>query len=337
MPQKILIGILVVFGVLMIIGVVIWMVIYFRTSKNNHEPQTTRLRVTNNCSEDLWVQQLNLPGNDTVIHIPKKTSHDYVVPDGGTTSTRLWPKTKCDATGKNCQTGQSQAPCPSKGCQPPFESKAEFTFGDLADPSARTAYDISFVDGYTLPISIIAKGSDAGTGNCQTLDCSGMVLSKCPTDDNLAGTTHIDLQVKDPTSGEVIACIGPCQYITQPPPWGMGKHDISVDPGLHMCCPTPCEYLKCQTGDACNCEATNCTGCTPTAECTWTNGCATSNTCSNSSDPKGIKNTKYYSTIKKICPHAYGYAYDDNPNNPTNVLMTCSAEDKYEVVFCPSS
>lgn len=340
--EKILIGVLVTIGVLVVVGVVVFAVMSGSPKKSNYTgngggggggDQPTRLRVTNNCSEDLWVQQLNLPG-DANVFVAAGKSYDYSVPDGGTPSVRVWPKTKCDSNGENCQTGQSQAPCPSSGCQPPFESKAEFTFGDITDASATTTYDISFADGYTLPVSILAKGVNVGEDACQILDCSGLTLDQCPSSDDLAGTTGADLRVKD-SLGKTIACIGPCQYTTQPAPWGLGDN-ISVDPALHMCCPTPCQYLSCQVGDPCNCAATNCSGCTPTSGCTWANGCATSDMCSNSSDPNSVKNTDYYSTIKKLCPRAYGYAYDDNPSN-TNVTMTCPASNQYEVVFCPSS
>ena len=292
--------------------------------------QKSRLRVTNNCSHDIWVQQINLPGDENVF-VPAGKFHDYDVPNYFTPSVRLWPKIDCDENGDDCRIGQSQPPCPPEGCSPPFDSKAEFTFGDVLDPNGTTTYDISFVDGYTLPISIIAKGDDVGNGSCQSLECSGLTLDKCPSDDSLAGTPA-DLRVKD-ASGKTVACIAPCQYAVQPSPYGIGV-DVSTEPALHMCCPTPCEYLDCQQGDGCDCASTDCSGCVPGEDCTWENKCATTDSCSSNSDPNGIKNTKYYSTIKKYCPNSYGYAYDDNPQN-TNVTMTCPAENMYEVVFCP--
>ncbi len=32
---------------------------------------------------------------------------------------RIWPKVGCGGDGQNCVFGQSSAPCPSGGCQPP--------------------------------------------------------------------------------------------------------------------------------------------------------------------------------------------------------------------------
>lgn len=328
-----------ILGILLLFVAVVIYIFYirFETPTSDSTPDTTpstqptRLRVTNNCSEDMWVQQLNIPGEETNILLKAGKSYDYNIPDSYTPAVRVWPKTGCDENGENCETGQSQPPCPQEGCQPPFESKAEFTFGDIKNSADTTTYDLSFVDGFTVPIKIIAKGQNIGQGVCKSIDGSKLTLDKCPTNDNLAGTPA-DLRVKD-SSGKTIACLSPCQYSTQPAPYGIGG-DIADDPALHMCCPTPCEYLDCQQGDACNCEETSCFVCIPNSECTWENSCATTDSCSDANNPKCVKNTDYYTTVKKYCPDAYGYAYDDNPKN-ANVTFVCPSVNQYEVVFCP--
>lgn len=337
--------IFIVIAILLVLAYVYWR-FYIRKDTGTGE-QYTRLRVTNQNSnkQTVWIQQLNIPDEPDIVMLEYGKSYDYNIPDEGVASVRVWPKTNCDDSGNNCSTGQSIPPCPNTGCQPPFESKVEFTFGDINSSTESTDYDVSFADGYTLPLKVIVKNASnndkAGDKSydakaydkslCRTLDFTDLTLDKCPTSDTLAGTKNVNLQVKD-DKGNVIACIAPCQKAVQPSPWGLGG-STSSDPGLHMCCPTPCNYIDCKVGDACNCAATSCSGCTPSSDCTWSNACATSDTCSDSSDPNSVVNTDYYKTIKKYAPYAYGYAYDDNPNNKTPVLMSCSTQTQYEVIF----
>lgn len=77
----------------------------------------------------------------------------YPIPDDGWNGL-FWPKTGCDDSGQNCAVGQSVQPCPNGGCQPPSETRVEFFYPPMGDP--RTIYyDVSLVDGYTLPMEII--------------------------------------------------------------------------------------------------------------------------------------------------------------------------------------
>lgn len=276
---------------------------------HDDKEQSTRLRVKNAGLKTIWIDNINL--NESLIKLGPNEYHDYNIPDSGLKSARVWARTGCKEDGTDCDTGQSMNPCPKDGCQPPFESKAEFTFAPINNKNDKTFYNISFVDGWTLPISILAKGSDVGKGECTNIDCSGLILDKCPSSDMLVG----DLQVKK--NGKIIGCMAPCQKARQPPPMGLGL-SIETEPAVHMCCPTPEKYLGPDKK--------------PTKECTWANACATSESCSDKSDPKSVVNTEYYKTIKNICPNGYGYAYDDNPNN-VPVLMSCSPDTKFEVVF----
>lgn len=330
----------IVLTVLVFIGWV-WYRYFYLKKKSSNGSQPTRLRVTNDSGADVWIQQMNIPDEPTVVKIENGKYYDYDIPDEGVPSVRVWPKTECDSSGNNCTTGQSQPPCPATGCTPPFESKVEFTFGDISDSTSTTDYDVSFADGYSLPVKVLVKN---GTSNvnlgtsvgdaaamCISLDFTGLTLDRCPTSDTLAGVSGVDLRVKD-NQGNIVGCMGPCQKTSQPAPWGLGYTDLSEDPSLHMCCPTPCNFLTCNVGDACNCAATNCQGCVPSANCTFANGCATSNSCGDSSDPNSVVNTDYYKTIKKYAKNAYGYAYDDNSSNPP-VLMSCPSIVQYEIIF----
>jgi len=65
----------------------------------------------------------------------------YNIPNSGWKG-RFWPKVDCDASGNNCGVGQSVNPCPSKGCQPPADTKVEFFFPSINGQNS-IWYDIS--------------------------------------------------------------------------------------------------------------------------------------------------------------------------------------------------
>lgn len=77
----------------------------------------------------------------------------FTIPDSGWAGS-FWPKTECDSNGQNCAVGQSVAPCPSTGCQPPADTKVEFFYPPINNANT-VWYDISLVDGYSLPMEII--------------------------------------------------------------------------------------------------------------------------------------------------------------------------------------
>ena len=105
-----------------------------------------------------------LPGN---IKLNSGQSYSYNIPSGGWAG-RFWPKIGCDSSGNNCVFGQSSAPCPAGGCQPPADTKIEFNFAPKGS-SQQTWYDISLVDGYSLPIKIVPRG--VNTGSCIPTTC----------------------------------------------------------------------------------------------------------------------------------------------------------------------
>ena len=97
----------------------------------------------------------------------------YRIPDFGWAG-RFWPKTGCDGTGYNCEFGDSVPPCPVGGCHPPADTKVEFNFPSQP-PSQDSWYDISLVDGYSLPMRIVPRGLNEGS--CVSTTCS-MSLGK---------------------------------------------------------------------------------------------------------------------------------------------------------------
>ena len=82
---------------------------------------------------------------------------------------RFWPKIGCDSTGYNCEFGDSIPPCPPEGCQPPADTKVEFNFAPQP-PNRDSWYDISLVDGYSLPMKIVPRENNQGS--CVATTCS---------------------------------------------------------------------------------------------------------------------------------------------------------------------
>jgi hypothetical protein len=280
-------------------------------------PQTTRLRITNRCDEPIWIAHSDNLSGEQNVRLADGELHDYAIPDEGLASVRFWPKRGCDAEGRNCAIGDTGegggAPCGASGCQPPLDSKFEATFAALGSGAA-SWYNLSLVDGYTLPFGVVPKGAAAGMGTCVAADCSALSLAACPADEDLSGGgahpayASVDLRVPG-GSGGPLACLSPCKKWSYPAPYGLGQPE-GIDPGLHMCCPTPIDPA---TGD-----------------CTAANGCISPDACRDESDPLSVTRTSYVELIHAVCPAAYGYSYDDAQG-----LHDCPADTRFEVVFCP--
>ena len=272
----------------------------------------TRLRITSRCSEPVWIAHSDNVSDPQNVRLTSGQSYDYKIPDGGLTATRFWPKTGCDGGGHNCRIGDNGEgggkPCPSSGCQPPVDSKFEATFAPRG-AADQTWYNLSQVDGYTLPFKVIPRGTGAEKGSCVTSDCSGLALDRCPGSEDLgAGYVNEDLRVRD-ASGRIIACMAPCKKWNYPAPWGKGRSE-AVEPGLHLCCPTPIDPVS--------------------GGCTIDRSCMTSAACSNAGDPLSVVHTDYVAAMRSMCPSAYSYAYDDAAG-----LHACSSQTGFEVIFCP--
>jgi hypothetical protein len=192
-------------------------------------PQTSRLRVVNRCAEPIWIRHGgNLDDQD--VALAPGGFHDYDIPAAGLPSARFWPKLGCDGAGQDCAIGEDH--------QPPIDSKFEVTFAALgsADP---TYYNLSFVDGYTLPVSVFPVGDGAGSGSCVASDCSALALDACPAAEDLGGGVAVDLRLAD------VGCLSPCKAWSFPAPYGLGRPE-SEEPGRHLCCPAPVTPEACR-------------------------------------------------------------------------------------------
>lgn len=105
------------------------------------------IEVGNRNGFPIWIQTLtnnNGPAlTNGIAKINPNEKKRFDVSDSGWAG-RLWPKTGCDQNGANCAFGQSIAPCPQGGCQPPADTKVEFFFPPINSRDV-AFYDISLV------------------------------------------------------------------------------------------------------------------------------------------------------------------------------------------------
>lgn len=138
----------------------------------------------------------------TGFELASQASQTLQVPNSW--SGRVWARFVCsnDATGKfTCRSGDcgsGQVTCNGNGAAPPA-SLVEFT---LAGFGGKDFYDISLVDGFNLPVSIVPQNR---------VDCNS---TSCPVDINNHGCPD-ELSVKSPDGG-VIGCKSACLAFQQP-------------------------------------------------------------------------------------------------------------------------
>ncbi|GER48769.1 pathogenesis-related thaumatin superfamily protein [Striga asiatica] len=142
--------------------------------------KAAKFTLLNRCSQTIWpgiqagAGKPQLEINGSLELNPNKSASLYA-PAGW--SGRFWARTGCsfDNSGQtgNCITGDcgGRLDCNGIGGAPPA-SLAEFTLDSPQD-----FYDISLVDGFNLPVSIVPSG---GSGNCTRLACTKDLNPTCP-------------------------------------------------------------------------------------------------------------------------------------------------------------
>jgi len=188
--------------------------------------ESRQIEFENRCGYDIWINPLTnaqgpplVPG---IVRLNNYGRYTYQIPDAGWGG-RFWPKSGCDASGHNCEVGQSVDPCNIGGCDPPAETKVEFFFPPLGDPGD-VWYDVSLVDGYSLPAEIIPS---VQVGSCVTTDCH-ISLNDCPQNEIEVG----DLRLV--RNGRTIKCLAPCKKWNYPHPYGLGMDEL-IAPGKYFC------------------------------------------------------------------------------------------------------
>ncbi len=119
-------------------------------------PNGVQISFKNNCPRTLWLANTGSPALPSVT-LTQGQSYTYNIDKNAGWNGRIWPKYGCDNSGNNCLFGNSVAPCPSGGCQPPADTKVEFNIPPQP-PSRDSWYDVSLVDGYSLPMKIVPRG-----------------------------------------------------------------------------------------------------------------------------------------------------------------------------------
>lgn len=171
------------------------------------EAHAASFTVLNNCGYTVWPGFLSNAGiaplSTTGFEMQPGTTRVVQTPTRW--SGRMWGRTGCTfgADGKgNCTTGDcgGQLQCSGAGAIPPA-TLAEFT---LDDPAGLDFYDVSLVDGYNLPMLVVATG---GTGACLATGCIVDINLSCPK----------ELQLDNGgTSSNVLACKSACEVFGSP-------------------------------------------------------------------------------------------------------------------------
>nr|QIB84899.1 thaumatin-like protein [Panax notoginseng] len=148
------------------------------------EVQSTSFRIVNKCRYTVWPGILT--GADRTVLTPTgftlKSGRSKTISAPKSWSGRLWGRTLCstDSTGKfSCVTGDcgsEKIECAGSGAIPPA-TLAEFT---LNGDAGLDFYDVSLVDGYNLPMLVVAKGGTRGV--CSSTGCLVDLNGACPAE-----------------------------------------------------------------------------------------------------------------------------------------------------------
>ncbi|XP_028768026.1 thaumatin-like protein 1b isoform X2 [Neltuma alba] len=172
------------------------------------EVQPASFKIVNKCRHTIW------PGLLSGATSPQLSTTGFALPSGKSEtinipkswSGRIWARTLCgrDSDGKfSCLTadcGSGQVQC-AGGAKPPA-TLAEFT---LNGADGLDFYDVSLVDGYNLPMLIVAKGGKRG--GCSATGCLVDLNGACPADLKVASGNG---------TGKSVACRSACEAFGDP-------------------------------------------------------------------------------------------------------------------------
>ncbi|XVF83722.1 hypothetical protein PTKIN_Ptkin16aG0514600 [Pterospermum kingtungense] len=159
----------------------------------------TQLILVNNCQESIWPGILGGAGHETPrdggFHLSCNEQTVLELPEQW--SGRLWPRQGCcfDQTGKgSCPTGDCGGllQCKGIGGKPPA-TLVEMTLG--GPTSALHYYDVSLVDGFNVPVSMVPLGGGVGCG-----------VAACEADLNVCCPAALSVKKQ----GKVVGCKSAC-------------------------------------------------------------------------------------------------------------------------------
>ncbi|XP_023512920.1 thaumatin-like protein 1b isoform X2 [Cucurbita pepo subsp. pepo] len=172
--------------------------------------QSTSFKLINKCRTTIWPGLLsgaNTPQLPTT-GFALRSGKSKIVPVPKSWSGRLWARTLCglDSDGKfSCLTadcGSGKVECDGGGAKPPA-TLAEFT---LNGADGLDFYDVSLVDGYNLPMLVVAKGGTRG--GCAATGCLVDLNGACPSELRVArGGSR---------GGSSVACRSACEAFNAP-------------------------------------------------------------------------------------------------------------------------
>ncbi|KAL1191934.1 Thaumatin-like protein 1 [Cardamine amara subsp. amara] len=159
---------------------------------------STTFTFINQCNYTVWPGLLSAAAPLTTTGFSLNTSESRVLSIPAAWSGRIWARTLCNqnaTTGKFiCVTGDcasSKIECSGAGAIPPA-TLAEFT---LNGANNLDFYDVSLVDGYNLPMTIVPHGGAIEVGNCNATGCAADLNGICPEQLKVtveaAGTTAV--------------------------------------------------------------------------------------------------------------------------------------------------
>lgn len=146
-----------------------------------------QLTIVNNCKETIWPGLLGTRGKITPQNGGFRlcSSEQLVINLPQNWSGRIWGRQGCcsdEKTGKfSCQTGDCAGllQCNGIGGQPPA-TLIEMTLGTPKSPLHY--YDVSLVDGFNIPVSMVPEGGCSGSGGgCGVAACEADLNACCPS------------------------------------------------------------------------------------------------------------------------------------------------------------
>ncbi|KAF8720513.1 hypothetical protein HU200_023759 [Digitaria exilis] len=176
------------------------------------EGGTIVFHVANRCPFPVWPASAPNTGH------PVLAGGGFLVPPGksrrvaapATWNGRFWARTGCNftsnggAAGAGCLTGdcEGRLACNGSVGTPPA-TLVEVSLHE--DPTKGSSYDVSLVDGYNLPVSVVSSKSDEG--RCDIAGCAKDVNAACPPELQVVATTGGG---GSKAKAEVVACKSAC-------------------------------------------------------------------------------------------------------------------------------
>ncbi|KAJ7777590.1 thaumatin-like protein [Mycena maculata] len=198
-----------------------------------------QITVTNSCQYTIWPAMFTggteKPSVPTGWEAPAGNTTTFAVPDNWV-SGRIWGRTDCDFSKPNvssCATGACNGGllCAAVGGTgiPPV-TVAEWTLGNATDGSPDN-YDVSLVDGFNIPMSVVP------TGGCTVASCTANLNTNCPAPLQLQGSGGVvgcksacAAGLDNDSAGSPNCCTGSHDVPSTCPPSGVQYYSYFKDP-----------------------------------------------------------------------------------------------------------